>query len=115
MARPKPNYDQRVRVWRRANRNGTVTAVLVATIGGALFPRLAYVLRWPRRAHVRGLLLYALWNAASIYVVRFKIAPMFREEAHRWEQTRSALATELGREPTKDEVVSRFSGLADEC
>src|SRR5688500_6112331 len=98
----------------RANQSGTVTAVLVATIGGGLFPRVAYVLRWPRRAGARGLLLYAAWSAVSIYGVRFKIAPMFREEINRFEQTRAALASELGREPTRDEVASRFGVLPDD-
>ena len=53
--------------------------------------------------------MYAAWNAVTIYVVRFKIAPMFREEMNRWELTRASLATELGREPTKDEVALRFA------
>ena len=82
--------------------------VAAATVGGALFPRLAHRLRWPQRLRGRRLALYVAWNAAVVYAIRYVVAPHVRRQTAEYERVHVALRDELGREPTPDEVLARF-------
>ena len=94
-------------LWARIDQNGTITYIVVATVAGALFPRLAYLVRWPTRLGVKGRLLLTAWNATWYYVVRFLIVPRFRARAAEWELARTVLREQLGREPTHEEIAQR--------
>ena len=52
-----------------------MTYALWVFVGNALFPRLAYWLRWPTRARGRLLLAYIAWNAALLFWLRQSFLP----------------------------------------
>jgi hypothetical protein len=86
--------------WRRLDRRGDASHFVGTLIGTAMFPRLAYRLRWPTR--LRGVKL------AAYVAVNVLLMLSFREFAGRWFRRRAqlvdALTAELGREPSPEEV-----------
>ena len=76
--------------------------------GVALFPRLAYWLRWPTRLGPRGLLAYTAFNTALIFAVHTWLIPALRAYSEDMEQAKARLRDELGREPTGDELRDAF-------
>ena len=81
-----------------------VAWIVLAAVGGALFPRLGRWMRWRQRLSLRGRLIYAGASAALAFALR--------ELAHRSLQSRedliAELRDELGREPTSAEVQRRL-------
>jgi hypothetical protein len=75
--------------------------------GNALFPRLAYRLRWPTRLRGRRLVRYIVFNAAFLFCAREWLAPRLRSAAANVESVKRQLRWELGREPTEREIGER--------
>ena len=92
-----------------------LTYALWVFVGNALFPRLAYWLRWPTRARGRLLVAYIVWNAALLFWLRQWFLPAltdaFGKAAEDLEVATEQLRAELGREPTRDEVGDRLAKL----
>jgi hypothetical protein len=92
-----------------------LTYALWVFVGTALFPRLAYWVRWPTRARGRLLLAYIAWNTALLFWLRQwflpALADAFGKAAEDLEAAREQLRAELGREPTRDEVGDRLAKL----
>jgi hypothetical protein len=86
-------------IWRRLDRYGQASLFVVRLIGTALFPRLAYKLRWPTRLRGRKLAGYIGFNALSLFVLRVLVSKMIDWRAGVIDK----LTAELGREPTPDE------------
>jgi hypothetical protein len=78
---------------------------VLATLGGAVFPGLAYKLRWPSRLGARGLLLYAVWNSALTFAIRTWLVPWARRREQEQAAARAKLRERLGRDPTEDELI----------
>jgi len=75
----------------------------------AAFPRLSYRARWPTRLSPRGTALYVLAATATSVSLRvlLPLLPPRLETAVR-ELAGEELRTELGRDPTPDEVTARM-------
>jgi hypothetical protein len=90
-----------------------LTYALIVVVGNVLFPRLAYWLRWPTRARGRLLVAYIAWNTAVLFWLRQwflpNVAEAFRQAAEDRKAAEEELRTELGREPTEDEVGQRMA------
>jgi hypothetical protein len=86
------------------DRCGEASHFVGRLIGTAMFPRLAYRLRWPSR--LRGVKLTA-YVASNVLLML-----SFRELVGRWARRRAqlveALAGELGREPSNAEVAAAW-------
>ncbi len=89
-------------------------AVLYAlwVIGGAAFPRVAYLLLWPSRLGPRATLLYPAARFAEGMVVRAFLVPRLLRWGERMQAERAALTESLGREPTDDEWRDWLEGRA---
>jgi hypothetical protein len=79
--------------------------VFVATVA---FPRLTHRLRWPTRLGPRGLLIYIMFNTAAGMAIRTWLTPALGRLHERREDLRRELRTQLGREPSEEEVNLRF-------
>jgi hypothetical protein len=88
-----------------------LTYAACAFVGDALFPRLAYRLRWPTRARGTLLLAYIAWNTALGFWFRHRLAPIFREAAKDQQVATQQLRAELGREPTREELGERLAHM----
>jgi hypothetical protein len=77
-------------------------------VGNALFPRVAYRLRWPTRLRGRHLLLYVAFNAAFSFYARQWLAARFLTPGSA-ERVKQQLRSELGRNPTEREVRDRLA------
>jgi len=86
-------------------RRDVIGASIVAFVGGAVAPRLAYRLRWPSRLGARGLVVYTAAQAAVIFGVRFWLVPRLRQMAATRAVVADRLRARLGREPTEQEVI----------
>ncbi len=85
-------------------------SVLLQTAFGAVFPRLAWRLRWSTRLRGRGLLVYITFNALMTFALRAWLVPRLSTAAARNAQARQSLAEQLGREPTADELIAHLRG-----
>jgi hypothetical protein len=81
-----------------------IAYVAAAAVGGAVFPRLAYRLRWRTRLGPRGLLVYAACDTLYGFAVRQFLLPTLKRIFEEHEQARDELRERLGREPTDDEL-----------
>ncbi len=72
-------------------------------MGGAAFPRVAYLVLWPSRLGPRATLLYLAARSAEGMAIRGFLVPTILHWAERMEDQRAALTESLGREPTDDE------------
>jgi hypothetical protein len=95
-------------VYENAWRRQELVAFAAVWAGGALFPGLAYKLRWPTRLRGWQLVAYVAFNTATVFVVRAWLVPFAERARQRHEATKDQLREELGREPTEDEVVARL-------
>jgi hypothetical protein len=77
-------------------------------VGNALLPRLGYRLRWPSRLRGRGLLLWIGLDAAWKFGILSLIA-LFRNVGSDYETAKERLRAELGREPTRAELLDRVA------
>jgi hypothetical protein len=83
-------------------------SVLPTFVGNAVFPRLAWRLRWWTRS-TRGIALYIAFNTLFLFAVRQFVIPRVRAWGRAWEDRQRALLTErLGRAPTHDELASFY-------
>jgi hypothetical protein len=95
-------------VWQRLDRHGVATQALVGFVVGALFPRLAYIARWPTRLEPRGLVAYAAFNTSLGFVLRQFVAPRLGARGEHVAEVTRQLRLELGREPTPIELGERL-------
>ena len=86
-------------LWDRLDRCGQASLFVVRLIGTAMFPRLAYRLRWPTRLRGRQLAGYVAFNALSLFGFRQLVSRMLRWRAG----VIDGLRAELGRDPTPEE------------
>ena len=93
---------------RRLNRIAVVAYLVLASLGGALFPRAAHLARWPRRARGRPLVIYVLVTTALTYAVKYVLPERIRA-ADRIGPMKADLRAELGREPTVEELVAEYA------
>ncbi len=71
----------------------------------AAFPRLAaWVRRWPTRLRPRGVAVYVAVNTAIGFALRTWLVPYLRVKHEQFEQARTDLRGQLGREPTDEEL-----------
>jgi hypothetical protein len=82
-------------------------------VAGALFPRLAYLGRWPTRLGVRGLIAYAAFNALMLFAIRQFVVPRLNRWVEQQVQVKAELRRKLGREPTETELFEYFSRARD--
>src|SRR4051794_33794289 len=94
-ARPPHTSVPRLALW-----------AVVSTVGGAVFPRIAYRLRWLARARPATVALYIAAFAAFLFGVDAGMRLMARG-AREQQALREELTQELGREPTDEEVRRR--------
>lgn len=80
----------------------------VAFVGTAAFPRIAYWLRWPTRLGPRGFIAYATFNTLALFTFRTWVIPYFQRMAAEGERVVQELSDQLGREPTRDEVLAHL-------
>lgn len=85
-------------------------AVVVAFVGAAAFPRLAWRLLWPTRLRGRALVLYILGTSVLSFALRAWLVPTLRGFVDRQEHARAELRGRLGREPTPDELQAHLFG-----
>jgi hypothetical protein len=86
-------------LWNRLDRYGQASLFVVRLIGTAMFPRLAYRLRWQTRLRGRRLAIYVVFNALLLVGFKLLVFRMLRWRAGVIE----TLEAELGREPTPEE------------
>jgi hypothetical protein len=82
-------------------------------LGAALFPRVAYWVRWPTRLGLRGRIAYAAFNALLLFAAR-QLVVHLREIMEEHERAREELQQQLGREPTERELYEHV-GLSREA
>jgi len=80
-------------------------ALLVAVVGGAAFPRLSYLLRWPTRLGPRGLLAYVAGRTAFTFWLLQYVRPWAKARAAEVDALRAELTDRLGRAPTEQELL----------
>ncbi len=81
---------------------------VLAFVGTAAFPRLAYRLRWPTRLRPPGLVAYIAANTLLIFAIRTWLIPYLKRRADEWEGVEQELREQLGREPQVEEVLARL-------
>jgi hypothetical protein len=74
----------------------------------ALFPRLSHRLRWPSRLGAGATALYVVGRVASTVVLIYLLARGARRLEAKREAARAELRTQLGREPTNDDLFEYF-------
>ena len=89
--------------WREAAGGAGLGFVL-----GAVFPRLAYHVRWPTRLSARGVIVYVALNTILGFALRAWALPLFRRLADERAQAENDLRHQLGREPTEDELWAKL-------
>lgn len=89
--------------WREAASGAGLAFVL-----GAVFPRLAYRVRWPTRLSARGVVVYIALNTILEFALRAWALPLFRRLADERTQAENDLRHQLGRGPTDDELWARL-------
>jgi hypothetical protein len=77
----------------------------VVFVGVALFPRLG---TWWTRARLRDAVAYAAVEATLLFTVRTWLVPVLERFAEQQERVADELRHELGREPTREEVMRRI-------
>ena len=83
-------------------------ATIAQIIGGTLFPRLAYWLRWPSRLSLRGSLVYVAWRVlVQVSYTRLRAGLIAQRET-----VKDHLRDQLGREPTEHEIRREFARRA---
>jgi hypothetical protein len=82
---------------------GILSMYAVGIVVAALFPRLAYWVRWPTRLGVRGRIAYAGYNALMMFAIRQFVVPRLSRWVKEQERVNAELRRQLGREPTERE------------
>jgi len=76
-----------------------------AFVGGAAFPRLAHRLRWVSRLGPRGLIVYVACRTFLNFAIFTWSRPVVERLFASQTNAREALRIELGREPTRQELM----------
>lgn len=84
---------------------------LVVFAWNATAPRLAHRLREPTRPGPAGLVLHIARKTLTLVVLRALGLALIKRLTATQEHAASALREQLGREPTRDEVVAHLAGV----
>ena len=99
--RPVPDRGEvQTRAGHWLERHALAAVVVGQVLGGALFPKVAYWLRWPTRLRPRAFVVYFACRVLAHVVLIWWVYRLVAERA----RLKERLHERLGREPTGDEV-----------